>query len=384
MNDGQLLAHIPPHLIPAAVTEAVDAADAVHAKLPRPSTSEEYDARAKEAKATWERVLRRYASADHAPPLCLAPASHAAEVTVCIDGIVRLFLDTGRSREELTPLFAPEDRARAGAEYDRQLAERSAPLNDGNAPYHVFWPPPAWAHPEGWRLAVTAYVAQGPEHRTALLGSTPARKAFLSNIHAVHDGATSGDRWFPPPPYVSAALAYAGALGAIRIDLETERVATQLCAEHVAHGLGMAFWRGVVRRAQVRPPVCVAVLVTNAANQLLLVKHRVRGTWELPGGKMRLGETWRDCARREALEEAGLEVEVDQNSTLPVIDLAPGVVLIASGTAEGEPFGGSDAADARWFNVDEIPWDDLSRIGSAQVVRNLAGICGMNPPKEGP
>jgi 8-oxo-dGTP diphosphatase len=34
------------------------------------------------------------------------------------------------------------------------------------------------------------------------------------------------------------------------------------------------------------------------------------GQWEFPGGKVRPGETWAQCAARECREESGIEVEV--------------------------------------------------------------------------
>ena len=48
------------------------------------------------------------------------------------------------------------------------------------------------------------------------------------------------------------------------------------------------------------------VLILNEKNQLLLQKRRDNGTWSYPGGSMEMGETFEECARREAFEETGL------------------------------------------------------------------------------
>jgi len=50
------------------------------------------------------------------------------------------------------------------------------------------------------------------------------------------------------------------------------------------------------------------VLVLNAQNQLLMMKRSDTGCWGVPGGAMELGETTEETARRELLEETGLEI----------------------------------------------------------------------------
>lgn len=78
-------------------------------------------------------------------------------------------------------------------------------------------------------------------------------------------------------------------------------------------------WRGAprwVRRAgvlltQARFTVTAAVVATDDAGRVLLLKHVFRGGsgWGIPGGFLEAGEQPEDAARRELREEAGLELE---------------------------------------------------------------------------
>lgn len=58
-----------------------------------------------------------------------------------------------------------------------------------------------------------------------------------------------------------------------------------------------------------RPLILVGavVVVRNDSGEILL-QHRSDGDWGLPGGLMDLGESLEDTARREVLEETGLQV----------------------------------------------------------------------------
>lgn len=49
------------------------------------------------------------------------------------------------------------------------------------------------------------------------------------------------------------------------------------------------------------------VLFLNEKKQLLLQKRADNGCWAYPGGAMELGESFEECAAREAFEETGLE-----------------------------------------------------------------------------
>ncbi|WP_164779618.1 NUDIX hydrolase [Paenibacillus kobensis] len=47
------------------------------------------------------------------------------------------------------------------------------------------------------------------------------------------------------------------------------------------------------------------ILFAEYGNQLILIRHRERAVWELPGGKIEAGESIHEAAGRELYEESG-------------------------------------------------------------------------------
>lgn len=81
-----------------------------------------------------------------------------------------------------------------------------------------------------------------------------------------------------------------------------------------------------------------------------------RGLWAVPGGKVRLGEPMKVAARREVLEETGLEVEIGEAVWVgEYIEDRHHIVLIdfAGTVLGGELKAADDALDARWVPVHE-------------------------------
>ncbi|WP_099158235.1 NUDIX hydrolase [Virgibacillus ndiopensis] len=57
--------------------------------------------------------------------------------------------------------------------------------------------------------------------------------------------------------------------------------------------------------------VSAATIVLNNQNEILLIKGPRRG-WEMPGGQVEEGESLKDAAIRETMEESGIEIEVQK------------------------------------------------------------------------
>ena len=126
-----------------------------------------------------------------------------------------------------------------------------------------------------------------------------------------------------------------------------------------------------------RPIVGVGVVVWHG-DRVLLVRRGKQprwGQWSLPGGAQQLGETVAEAARREVKEEVGLEVALGAIvATVDLIERDPQgrvryhytlIDFVAEApSAALQP--GSDAADARWFGIEETEalglWSETVRV----------------------
>ena len=58
--------------------------------------------------------------------------------------------------------------------------------------------------------------------------------------------------------------------------------------------------------------VAVFGVVENEQGEVLLLKHRAKGTWMFPGGQVENGENLIDALVRETMEESGMDISVDR------------------------------------------------------------------------
>ena len=104
----------------------------------------------------------------------------------------------------------------------------------------------------------------------------------------------------------------------------------------------------------------VGAAVVDGDRILLVQRGREpgRGLWAVPGGKLALGETLRNAARREVLEETGIEVEV-HDVIWAGESIGPGdppawhyaIVDFLAHPVGGTLRAGDDADDARWVTA---------------------------------
>jgi 8-oxo-dGTP diphosphatase len=104
----------------------------------------------------------------------------------------------------------------------------------------------------------------------------------------------------------------------------------------------------------------VGVGVVLVQDDAILLIRRGRepgiGLWAVPGGKVELGETLVEAARREIAEETGLEIEVGEVLWVGEhISEFGHIVLIdfAGLIVGGQLAAGDDAMEARWVALDE-------------------------------
>ena len=122
----------------------------------------------------------------------------------------------------------------------------------------------------------------------------------------------------------------------------------------------------------------VVVLAPRGVLMIKRAKPPRKGQWSLPGGAQELGETVFEAARREVMEETGLTIGI-----LGLVDVVDSIRRDDAGKvqyhytlvevlarippgAETEPRPGSDADEAAWIPLRDIPglglWSETERI----------------------
>ncbi|WP_420547045.1 NUDIX hydrolase [Curvivirga sp.] len=110
-------------------------------------------------------------------------------------------------------------------------------------------------------------------------------------------------------------------------------------------------------------------------NSVLLIQRGTppkQGAWSIPGGKQELGETMKQSAVREVKEETGLVIEEEKLKLLDVADMIQlphfhySLIDFYVTEFSGEVKVGSDAMDARWVKLTDLPdyqmWDETARV----------------------
>jgi len=127
-------------------------------------------------------------------------------------------------------------------------------------------------------------------------------------------------------------------------------------------------------------PKLVVGVIPERRGKILLMRRAIEprlGFWTYPGGFLELDETVEECAAREAKEETGVTVRIDDVVGVysrPSIGI---VSIVYRGRVRGgrvDP--GREALEARWFDPEDIPWDELAYDTTRWALRDWAGERG--------
>lgn len=133
------------------------------------------------------------------------------------------------------------------------------------------------------------------------------------------------------------------------------------------------------------PIVGVGIVCFRGDDVLMIRRGKAprEGSWSLPGGRQKLGETVRECALRELVQETGVQATVG-----PLVDVVDSMTRDGDGGLQYHytlvdfradwlsvaPRAGGDAADARWFTPEELAaldlWEETRRV--IELARGLA------------
>jgi 8-oxo-dGTP pyrophosphatase MutT (NUDIX family) len=130
-------------------------------------------------------------------------------------------------------------------------------------------------------------------------------------------------------------------------------------------------------------PAC-GVLAVDDVGRILLQRRRDTGQWALPMGKMDIGETPRQCAIRETLEETGVQV---QPTGILGIYSDPGhivaytdgeirqeyEVMLTARPVRGAPAANEEASDVRWVCPSDLGSLDIHPSQMRQINDFLTG-----------
>jgi 8-oxo-dGTP diphosphatase len=104
-----------------------------------------------------------------------------------------------------------------------------------------------------------------------------------------------------------------------------------------------------------------------------------RGRWSLPGGKQETGETDRETAHRELMEETGITSTLHHDLGIFHIDVGEVIYAIhgfAGHLVSGEAMAGSDAGAIAWVNHTELHTYDLAPniLDAVALARKLISV----------
>jgi ADP-ribose pyrophosphatase YjhB (NUDIX family) len=125
------------------------------------------------------------------------------------------------------------------------------------------------------------------------------------------------------------------------------------------------------------PKVAVGTIIRDDQNRIVLVRRAIEpgyGKWVFPGGYVDRGEQVTAAAIREAREEAGLDIRLDDLlNVYSYPGRAPVIIVYAATMLGGRLACDDEGLEARFFAPDEIPWNELAFQSTYDGLRELLG-----------
>jgi len=145
--------------------------------------------------------------------------------------------------------------------------------------------------------------------------------------------------------------------GRVIKDDEPERLVCVAC--------GFVFYLG---------PKLVAGAIFELDGGIVLIQRAIEpgyGKWTFPGGFVERGEVAEAAAEREALEEAGVEIEVTGIVGLYTYEgQVPAIAVFAARATGGEPAPLDETLDVRRFPRNELPWSEMAFPSTEQALKD--------------
>ena len=138
---------------------------------------------------------------------------------------------------------------------------------------------------------------------------------------------------------------------------EPERLVCEAC--------GFIFYQG---------PKLVAATIFELDGGILLTQRAIEpgyGKWTFPGGFVEQGERAEAAAEREALEEAGVEIEVGEIVGLySYEDQVPVIAVFSGRVTGGEPEPLDETMAVEVFPRDGLPWAEMAFPSTEQALKD--------------
>jgi ADP-ribose pyrophosphatase YjhB (NUDIX family) len=129
----------------------------------------------------------------------------------------------------------------------------------------------------------------------------------------------------------------------------------------------------------------VNVVVTNAEDEILLIRRSDNDNWAVPGGAIDLGESLTQAAVRETKEETGIDCEITglvgiyTDPKHVILYTSNGEarqefsIVLTAAHVEGRPTTSSESSQVRWVSRDSLKNYQMDRSMRGRIGHYLAG-----------